>query len=174
MKQEIAQRQRAELSERIMALRESAKAERVTERQKSFMASKPEEITQAFKIIEIHTPKRVDREKDDVLSVREVQDAVCAVFEVRRSAMISPLRDPRVAIPRHVAYFLCGELTGLSWPVIGRQFGGRDHTSALRGARKIRNDPARFQEKIRLIKDRLFMGTPRLRAHRNEQLGAAR
>jgi len=38
-----------------------------------------------------------------------------------------------------VAYALCRELTRASLPVIGQQFGGRDHTTVLHGARVIAN-----------------------------------
>jgi chromosomal replication initiator protein len=40
---------------------------------------------------------------------------------------------------RHIAMYLCRELTDLSLPKIGQQFGGRDHTTVINANRKIRS-----------------------------------
>src|ERR1700722_7400975 len=40
---------------------------------------------------------------------------------------------------RHIAMYLCRELTDLSLPKIGQQFGGRDHTTVMNADRKIRS-----------------------------------
>src|SRR6266480_5370392 len=40
---------------------------------------------------------------------------------------------------RHIAMYLCRELTDLSLPMIGQQFGGRDHTTVINADRKIRS-----------------------------------
>jgi chromosomal replication initiator protein len=42
-----------------------------------------------------------------------------------------------IMLPRQIGYYLCKHLTPLSLPAIGRRFGGRDHTTALSGIRKI-------------------------------------
>ena len=40
---------------------------------------------------------------------------------------------------RHIAIYLWRELTDLSLPKIGQQFGGRDHTTVINADRKIRS-----------------------------------
>ena len=43
---------------------------------------------------------------------------------------------PRIAWPRQLAMYLARELTGASLPAIGREFGGRDHTTVLHACRR--------------------------------------
>jgi chromosomal replication initiator protein len=47
-------------------------------------------------------------------------------------------RSRHIATPRQVAVFLCRELTELSLPQIGREFGNRDHTTVMHAHRKIK------------------------------------
>lgn len=75
-------------------------------------------------------PRRVPR-------VAEIQQAVCARFNVRMLDMVSRRRYRGVARPRQVAMFLAREMTTLSFPQIARAFGGRDHTTVMWACRNI-------------------------------------
>jgi chromosomal replication initiator protein len=81
-------------------------------------------------------------------SVADIQAAVAAHYGVTAQELLSTARTARVAWPRQVAMYLARELTGESLPAIGRQFGGRDHTTVLHawrrtGARIADDDSAR-------------------------------
>ncbi len=69
-------------------------------------------------------------------SVGEIQSAACECFGVSSAELLSTTRSTRVAWPRQVAMYLSRELTGESLPAIGRQFGGRDHTTVLHAWRR--------------------------------------
>jgi chromosomal replication initiator protein len=69
-------------------------------------------------------------------SIREITDAACAQFGLTRGELISSSRAKRVSWPRQVAMYLARELTGESLPAIGRQFGGRDHTTVMHAHRR--------------------------------------
>ena len=71
------------------------------------------------------------------VTIRDVQDAVCEHFDVPRIYMESARRTKNHYLPRSVAMFLCGRLTSKSATVIGRSFGGRDHTTVLHNIRVI-------------------------------------
>ena len=51
----------------------------------------------------------------------------------------SKKRTKNIAFPRQVAMYLSRELTDLSLPKIGEEFGGRDHTTVIHAHDKISN-----------------------------------
>lgn len=63
--------------------------------------------------------------------------AVCRHFAVEFREVIGNRRRAKVILPRHVAMYLCSRLTLRSLPLIGRKFGGRDHTTVLHAIAKI-------------------------------------
>src|SRR5438034_2937239 len=71
------------------------------------------------------------------ISVETVQKAVCKYFSLRVADLTSKRRTQLVAFPRQVAMFLCRNLAGASLPEIGRQFGGKHHTTVLHSVEKI-------------------------------------
>lgn len=58
-------------------------------------------------------------------------------FGVEKTDFLSPRRDQKNVLPRHVAMALCKHLTRKSLPEIGRRMGNRDHTTILHGCRKM-------------------------------------
>ncbi len=69
-------------------------------------------------------------------SISEIQQATCRHFGLSPDELLSSARTPRIAWPRQVAMYLSRELTGASLPAIGREFGGRDHTTVLHACRR--------------------------------------
>ncbi|MCW3018101.1 MAG: chromosomal replication initiator protein DnaA [Solirubrobacterales bacterium] len=69
-------------------------------------------------------------------TIAEIQAAACEHFGLSSVELLSPARGARVAWPRQVAMYLARELTGQSLPAIGREFGGRDHTTVLHACRR--------------------------------------
>lgn len=69
--------------------------------------------------------------------IRDIERAACSVFGVTKDEMRSKSRLRRISRPRQIVMYLARELTPASYPMIGRHFGGRDHTTILHGKRKI-------------------------------------
>jgi chromosomal replication initiator protein len=69
-------------------------------------------------------------------SIEDIKAAACEHFGLTLDELLSPSRTPRITWPRQVAMYLARELTDESLPAIGRQFGGRDHTTVLHAHRK--------------------------------------
>jgi len=83
------------------------------------------------------TLKRVIALHQSVLSVEAVQQAVCKHFNVSIADIRGSRRHRSVALPRQVAMYLCRKGLKASFPEIGQQFGGKDHTTALAACRKV-------------------------------------
>ena len=73
------------------------------------------------------------------LTVRDIQEAVAAHYNITIFALSSNKRDAKTIRHRHVAIYLTKKLMNLSLPAIGRRFGGRDHTTILNAIRNIEN-----------------------------------
>jgi chromosomal replication initiator protein len=71
------------------------------------------------------------------ISIDNIQKTVAEYYKIRISDMHSKKRSRAVARPRQVAMALAKELTQLSLPEIGSNFGGRDHTTVLHACRQI-------------------------------------
>ncbi|MBV6728131.1 chromosomal replication initiator protein DnaA [Nocardioides daeguensis] len=60
-----------------------------------------------------------------------------AYFGLSIDELTGPSRGRHLVMARQIAMYLCRELTGLSLPKIGAQFGNRDHTTVMYAERKI-------------------------------------
>jgi chromosomal replication initiator protein len=88
------------------------------------------------------------------LTVDRIQRAVCEVFSVTPTDMVSKRRARVIARPRQVAMYLCKKLTKRSLPDIGRRFGGRDHTTVMHAVKRIdqlRAEDAAFNTQIETV-----------------------
>ncbi len=92
------------------------------------------------------------------LSILDVQKVVCSYYHLRLDDLVSRSRQKDIAYPRQVAMYLARKLTGLSLPKIGKEFGGRDHTTVLYAYDKITSDintDGRMEQLIRQLTDSL-------------------
>jgi chromosomal replication initiator protein len=71
------------------------------------------------------------------VTITRIQETVSDRFGVTVEELVSPRRSQQVAYPRQVAMYLSRELTDSSLPKIGREFGGRDHTTVIHATSKI-------------------------------------
>jgi chromosomal replication initiator protein len=71
------------------------------------------------------------------ISIRRIQDTVAERFGMTVSELCSAKRSQSIAYPRQVAMYLSRALTDSSLPKIGKEFGGRDHTTVMHANAKI-------------------------------------
>jgi chromosomal replication initiator protein len=70
-------------------------------------------------------------------SIERIQELVCERFSVSMGELTGDRRSQNIVYPRQVAMYLSRELTDSSLPKIGKQFGGRDHTTVIHATSKI-------------------------------------
>lgn len=76
---------------------------------------------------------------EEPISIAKIQRVVADYFNLSIEDMKAKKRTNAVAHPRQIAMYLCRELTDLSLPKIGEEFGGRDHTTVMHAQDKIRS-----------------------------------
>jgi chromosomal replication initiator protein len=71
------------------------------------------------------------------VSIHRIQELVSERFQLTMDELCSDKRSQNIVYPRQVAMYLSRELTDSSLPKIGREFGGRDHTTVIHATSKI-------------------------------------
>ncbi|GAB4200054.1 MAG: hypothetical protein OHK0013_10770 [Sandaracinaceae bacterium] len=98
---------------------------------------------------------------DRVTSVEDIQRATCEFYGLAMKELLSDRRHRGVSLPRMVAMYIARERLKLSYPDIGRRFGGKDHTTVISAYRKIeglmRTDE-QIQRAVERIEKKLGLG----------------
>jgi len=71
------------------------------------------------------------------VSIERIQTTVSDRFSLSMEELCGDRRSQNIVYPRQVAMYLSRELTDASLPKIGREFGGRDHTTVIHATSKI-------------------------------------
>lgn len=71
------------------------------------------------------------------VSIATIQQEICRFYGVSRADLVGSKRSQSFVYPRQIAMHLSRELTDLSLPRIGSEFGGRDHTTVMHANSKI-------------------------------------
>ncbi len=124
------------------------------------------------KIIAVHQIKNIDVTEKSVkeilsdfvantqtksLSNKEVIDAVCRFYDISNKDLIGTSRKKELVWPRQIAIYLMREEVRTSYPSIGHEMGGRDHTTAMHAYNKIEkeikeNENEKVKQEIASIK----------------------
>ena len=76
-----------------------------------------------------------------VINIKLVIEEVEKYFRLSKGSLVSKKRSKDVAVPRQIAMYICREiLDDPSFPKIGEEFGGRDHSTAMHNVNKIREE----------------------------------
>jgi chromosomal replication initiator protein len=78
-------------------------------------------------------PERTVRQ----ISIQTIQNEVCRYFNLSKDDLLGNKRQQNIVLPRQIAMYLSRELTELSLPRIGAEFGGKDHTTVIHANSKI-------------------------------------
>jgi chromosomal replication initiator protein len=95
--------------------------------------------------------KNIIEEDDRTITVEVIQRTVADHYGLRVSDLKSKNNSRSVAVPRQVAMYLCKYMTKASLPEIGREFGGKHHTTVIHSVNKITDLYERDPDFHRLI-----------------------
>ncbi len=83
--------------------------------------------------------KNIIETQEKKVTIEQIQKRVGEHFGMRAQDLKVRSNSKVIAYPRQVAMFLVKQLTSASLPEIGRQFGGKHHTTVLHSINKIEN-----------------------------------
>lgn len=88
------------------------------------------------------------------VGLEDVLSAVASHFGIKVSDLKGSRKNREVSQPRQVAMYLARRLTRHSFPEIGRAFGGKDHSTVVKGVKKIEailRESPELAERVRLV-----------------------
>jgi len=85
------------------------------------------------------------------LTVERIQSAVAGHFKMKVSALKSRTNVRTITRPRQIAMYLCRNLLDVSYPELGKAFGGKHHSTVIHSVRKVGSDMDKDKEFHRLV-----------------------
>ncbi len=128
------------------------------------------------KIIAYHQLKNIEPSKESVNSLlasmeihtmqksttpQNIIDAVAQFYQVALENLLGSSREKRFSSPRQIIMHLMRSELNMSYPSIGDELGGRDHTTAMHADKKIeikKENDLKLKQEIELIKQKLYVG----------------
>lgn len=104
--------------------------------------SKDIDVNQVSRLLENHFSGGATKR----LTVSDIQKQTEAFYKVSHTEIVGKKRTKNIAHARQVAMYLCREMLDASYSAIGKEFGGKDHTTVLYSVNNV-------EEKIKSSKD---------------------
>lgn len=126
------------------------------------------------KIIAFHELKNMEPTKESIKSIlataavqhtrksatpRDIIGAVIKYYDVQEGDILGKSREKKLSFPRQIIMYLMREELKLSFPAIGDELGGRDHTTAMHAHSKILNEvenDLKLKQDVESIKQQLY------------------
>jgi chromosomal replication initiator protein len=81
--------------------------------------------------------KDLIQDEERVLSIESIQKTVCEYYGLKPQDIKAKKRTRDVAFPRQVAMYLSKHLTDFSLSDIGKNFGGKDHSTVIHACKQV-------------------------------------
>lgn len=101
----------------------------------------------------------IESNKKTGVQNKDVIEVISEFYEVTNEDLMSKGRKKEIALARQVAMYLCRTELSMSYPGIGKYFGGRDHTTALHAYEKINknlNTDEKLKRDVEYLQDKLY------------------
>jgi chromosomal replication initiator protein len=94
------------------------------------------------------------------ITAKQIIDKTARYFQIDPKDICSPKRDRHIVVPRQIAMYLLRNELKLSFPVIAKELGRKDHTTAMYSVEKITRESKlnmTVREQISDIQERLYV-----------------
>ncbi len=94
------------------------------------------------------------------ITSKQIIDKTARYFQIDPKDICSPKRDKHIVVPRQIAMYLLRNELKLSFPVIAKELGRKDHTTAMHSVEKITRESRlnmTIREQISDIQERLYV-----------------
>jgi chromosomal replication initiator protein len=85
------------------------------------------------------------------VTIESIQKLVANYYNLRVGELKSRTNSHHVSFPRQIAMYLAKQMTGASFPEIGKRFGGKHHSTVIHAVQKIEHKRATEKEFDRLV-----------------------
>lgn len=79
-------------------------------------------------------------ENEKVISCDFIKETVAKYFSIDKDDLSSNKRSNDISFPRQIAMHMCRTIASMSYPQIGNDFGGRDHSTVMHACKKIEKE----------------------------------
>ncbi len=87
------------------------------------------------------------------ITVDKIISEVAEIYNVHPDEMRSPKRSSNISAARKVAIYVIQDITGLPYETIGKEFGGRDHSTVVYAIKNVKETMERDSSTRSLIED---------------------
>ncbi len=97
--------------------------------------------------------------REHAVTPKQIIGVVCQYFDVKVSDVLGQSRRQELVRPRQLIMYLLREEINSSFPTIGEELGGRDHSTAMHAVDKITKqykEDTKLQQDVKLIRQRLY------------------
>jgi chromosomal replication initiator protein len=94
------------------------------------------------------------------LTAQQLIKTISQIYNLSNEEIVGKSREKKIAFPRQVMMYLMREELKMSYPSIGDELGGRDHTTAIHAHEKIAHElenDLKLKQEIESIKQRLYI-----------------
>lgn len=97
--------------------------------------------------------------REHAVTPKQIIGAVCQYYDVKVTDVMGQSRRQELVRPRQLIMYLMREEINASFPTIGDELGGRDHSTAMHAVEKVTKqykEDQKMQQDVKLIRQRLY------------------
>ncbi len=97
--------------------------------------------------------------REHAVTPKQIIGAVCQYYDVKVTDVMGQSRRQELVRPRQLIMYLMREEINASFPTIGEELGGRDHSTAMHAVEKVTKqykEDQKMQQDVKLIRQKLY------------------